>query len=119
MECTIREVTHMVRRITAIVLLYPALDANYLAIKQARHPGQGYPRTVRACVVGVLQCHMSRRCAAQFRREHMAKKPEENRASRMKRRQRVQVSAKEALKRMQAFGKHREKFIAVLREGTD
>ena len=30
-----REVTHMVRRIAAIVLLYPALDANYLAVKQA------------------------------------------------------------------------------------
>ena len=30
-----REVTHMARRIAAIVLLYPALDANYLGIKQA------------------------------------------------------------------------------------
>jgi hypothetical protein len=29
-----REVTHMTRRIAAIVLLYPALDANYLAVKQ-------------------------------------------------------------------------------------
>ena len=41
MECTIREVTHMVRRIAAIVLLYPALDANYLAIKQATAPWPG------------------------------------------------------------------------------
>jgi hypothetical protein len=30
-----REVTHMARRIAAIVLLYPALDANYLAVKDA------------------------------------------------------------------------------------
>jgi hypothetical protein len=30
-----REVTHMARRIAAIVLLSPALDANYLAVKQA------------------------------------------------------------------------------------
>ena len=30
-----REVTHMTRRIAAIVLLYPALDANYLAVKDA------------------------------------------------------------------------------------
>jgi hypothetical protein len=29
-----REVTHMARRIAAIVLLHPALDANYLAVKQ-------------------------------------------------------------------------------------
>jgi hypothetical protein len=29
-----REVTHIARRIAAILLLYPALDANYLAIKQ-------------------------------------------------------------------------------------
>ena len=49
----------------------------------------------------------------------MAKKPEESKASKMKRRQRVKVSAKEALKRMQAFGKRREKFIATIREGTD
>jgi Type ISP C-terminal specificity domain/N-6 DNA Methylase len=36
-----REVTHMARRIAAIVLLYPALDANYLAVKQttASWPG--------------------------------------------------------------------------------
>jgi len=33
-----REVTHMARRIAAIVLLYPALGANYLAIKQATIP---------------------------------------------------------------------------------
>jgi ribulose-5-phosphate 4-epimerase/fuculose-1-phosphate aldolase len=30
-----REVTHMARRIAAIVLLYSALDANYLAVKAA------------------------------------------------------------------------------------
>jgi hypothetical protein len=33
-----REVTHMARRISALVLLSPALDANYLAIKQATIP---------------------------------------------------------------------------------
>jgi hypothetical protein len=33
-----REVTHMARRIAAIVLLHPTLDANYLAVKQA--PGR-------------------------------------------------------------------------------
>ena len=49
----------------------------------------------------------------------MAKKPEESKTSKMKRRQRVKVSAKEALKRMQAFGKRREKFIAAVREGKD
>jgi hypothetical protein len=49
----------------------------------------------------------------------MAKQPEESKASKMKRRQRAKVSAKEALKRMQAFGKRREKFIAAVREGTD
>ena len=36
-----REVTHMARRIAAIVLLYPALDANYLAVKQATIPWPG------------------------------------------------------------------------------
>lgn len=30
-----REVTHMARRIAAILLLHPTLDANYLAVKQA------------------------------------------------------------------------------------
>ena len=49
----------------------------------------------------------------------MAKKLEEGKASKMKRQQRVKISAKEALKRMQAFGKRREKFIAAVREGTD
>jgi hypothetical protein len=49
----------------------------------------------------------------------MAKNPEESKASKMKRRQRVKVSAKEALKRMQALGKRREKFIAAVRAGTD
>jgi Type ISP C-terminal specificity domain len=33
-----REVTYMARRIAAIVLLCPALDANYLAVKQATIP---------------------------------------------------------------------------------
>ena len=33
-----REVTHMARRITAIVLLYPALDAHYVDVKQAAVP---------------------------------------------------------------------------------
>ncbi|HSX80606.1 MAG TPA: type ISP restriction/modification enzyme, partial [Candidatus Saccharimonadia bacterium] len=33
-----REVTHMTHRIAAIVLLSPALDANYLAVKQATIP---------------------------------------------------------------------------------
>ena len=49
----------------------------------------------------------------------MAKKTEESKTPKMKRRQRVKVSAKEALKRMQTFGKRREKFIAAVREGTD
>ena len=49
----------------------------------------------------------------------MAKKPEEIKTPKRKRRQRVKVSAKEALKRMQDFGKRREKFIAAVREGTD
>ena len=49
----------------------------------------------------------------------MAKKPEDIKESKMKRRKRVKVSAKEALRRMQAFGKRREKFIAAVREGAD
>jgi hypothetical protein len=49
----------------------------------------------------------------------MAEKPEEIKESKMKRRKRVKVSAKEALRRMQAFGKRREKFIAAIREGKD
>jgi hypothetical protein len=49
----------------------------------------------------------------------MAKQPEESKTPKIKRRQRVKVSANEALKRMQAFGKRREKFIAAVREGTD
>ena len=49
----------------------------------------------------------------------MAKQPEDSKASKRKRRQRVKVSAKEALKRMQAFGKRREQFIAAVREGQD
>jgi hypothetical protein len=36
-----REVSHMARRIAAIVLLSPALDANYLAVKQATIPWAG------------------------------------------------------------------------------
>jgi hypothetical protein len=38
-----REVTHMARRIAAIVLLSPALDANYLAIKQTVIAWPGLP----------------------------------------------------------------------------
>ena len=49
----------------------------------------------------------------------MAKQSKESRTPKMKRQQRVKVSAKEALKRMQAFDKRREKFIAAVREGTD
>ena len=49
----------------------------------------------------------------------MAKKPEDSKTPKMKRRQRVKVSAKEALKRMQTFDQRREKFIAAVREGTD
>jgi hypothetical protein len=49
----------------------------------------------------------------------MTKKQEESKTPKMKRRQRVKVSAKEALKRMQAFGKRREKFIAAVRKGQD
>ena len=49
----------------------------------------------------------------------MAKKPEESKADKMKRQKRIRLSAKEALKRMQAFGKRREKFIATIREGKD
>ncbi len=33
-----RQVTHLARRIAAIMLLYPALDVSYLAIKQATTP---------------------------------------------------------------------------------
>jgi uncharacterized membrane protein len=33
-----REVTHMARRIAAIVLLSPALDTNYVALKQTAIP---------------------------------------------------------------------------------
>jgi hypothetical protein len=33
-----REVTHMARRIAAIVLLYPVLDTNYMAVKQTTLP---------------------------------------------------------------------------------
>jgi hypothetical protein len=49
----------------------------------------------------------------------MAKKPEDSKADKMERRKRIRLSAKEALKRMQAFGKRREKFIAAIREGKD
>ena len=33
-----REVTHMARHIAAIVLLYPALDTNYMDVKQTTTP---------------------------------------------------------------------------------
>ena len=41
-----REVTHMARRIAAIVLLSPALDVNYLAVKQTTAPWPGVPKNV-------------------------------------------------------------------------
>jgi len=41
-----REVTHMARRISAIVLLYPALNANYLAVKQTTEPRPGISKNV-------------------------------------------------------------------------
>jgi hypothetical protein len=49
----------------------------------------------------------------------MAKKPEEIKEGKMKRQKRIRLSAKQALKRMQAFGKRREKVIAAIREGKD
>jgi hypothetical protein len=39
-----REVTHMAHRIAAIALLYPALDATYMAVKQATFPWRGLPQ---------------------------------------------------------------------------
>jgi hypothetical protein len=36
-----REVTHMARRLAAIVLMEPALNANYLAIKHSTYPWPG------------------------------------------------------------------------------
>jgi len=42
-----REVTHMARRIVAIMLLYPALDANYLAVKQTTEPWPGISEVYR------------------------------------------------------------------------
>jgi hypothetical protein len=44
-----REVTHMARRIAAIVLLYPALDANYMAVKQTTEPWPGLSKNVWPC----------------------------------------------------------------------
>jgi hypothetical protein len=49
----------------------------------------------------------------------MAKKPEEVKEGKLEKQKSMQLSAKEALKRMRAFGKRREKFIAVIREGKD
>jgi hypothetical protein len=49
----------------------------------------------------------------------MAKKRKEVKADKIQLRKRVKLSAKAALQRMQAFGKRREKFIAVIREGKD
>ena len=49
----------------------------------------------------------------------MAKKPEEVKEGKLEKQQRMKLSAKEALKRLQAFGKRREKFIAAIREGKD
>jgi hypothetical protein len=39
-----REVTHIARRIAAIVLLYPALDTNYRTVKQTTAPWPGVSR---------------------------------------------------------------------------
>jgi hypothetical protein len=49
----------------------------------------------------------------------MAKKPKESKDGKIERWKRVKLSAKAALQRMQAFGKRREKFIAIIREGKD
>jgi hypothetical protein len=39
----VTEVTHMARRIAALLLLQPALDANYQAVKAALYPWPGQP----------------------------------------------------------------------------
>ena len=49
----------------------------------------------------------------------MAKKRRGTKAGKIQQPKRVKLSAKAALQRMQAFGKRREKFIAVIREGKD
>jgi hypothetical protein len=49
----------------------------------------------------------------------MAKQPEDSKEGKRKHQKRIKLSVKEALKRMQAFGKRREKFIAAIREGKD
>jgi hypothetical protein len=49
----------------------------------------------------------------------MAKKRKESKADQSQLRKRVKLSAKAASQRMQAFGKRREKFIAVIRKGQD
>jgi hypothetical protein len=49
----------------------------------------------------------------------MARKSEEIKESKAERQKRMKLSAKEVLKRMQTFGKRREKFIAAVREGKD
>ena len=49
----------------------------------------------------------------------MAEKPEEIKEGKTKRQNRIRLSAKDALKRMQAFDKRRKKFIAAIREGKD
>ena len=49
----------------------------------------------------------------------MAKKRRETKAGKIQTTERVKLSAKAALQRMQAFGKRREKFIAAIRKGQD
>ncbi|MBI4483112.1 MAG: hypothetical protein HY652_09500 [Acidobacteria bacterium] len=49
----------------------------------------------------------------------MARKPEKIEEGKMEQQKRMKLSAKEALRRMRAFGKRREKFIAAIREGKD
>jgi hypothetical protein len=49
----------------------------------------------------------------------MVKKPEKITEDKTEQQQRIKLSAKEALKRMQAFGKRRGKFVAAIREGKD
>jgi hypothetical protein len=50
-----REVTYMARRIAAIMLLSPALDTNYLAVKQATVPRPSLSKGYAATKGGVVQ----------------------------------------------------------------
>lgn len=49
----------------------------------------------------------------------MAKKTRVSKQLKFKRPKRVKLSAEESLKRMQAFPKRKEKFIATVREGKN